>query len=72
MTILPPHDKVNANLTNSLYQVPLYLSIARPAKNPKASPRGFLPRPLLRAGNQSRGFAKSFPQKIVLAKPSPH
>src|SRR3989344_4816941 len=49
--------------------------IARRQKIQK-SPRGFLPRPLLRADKSknkiSRGFAKSFPQKIVSAKPSPH
>ena len=44
-------------------------------KNPKARPHSF-PRPLSAGGQNankiSRGFAKSFPQKIVLAKPSPH
>ena len=46
--------------------------VASPPKNSK-TPRGFLPRPFLRADKMqkkiSRGFAKSFPQKIVLAKP---
>ena len=43
------------------------------AKNPKHKPRPHsFPDPFLRAGKFSRGFAKSFPQKIVLAKPSPY
>jgi hypothetical protein len=39
-----------------------YFSSCPPAKNPKESPRGFLPRPLLRAGECKKqislGFAK--------------
>ena len=36
-------------------------------------PRGFLPRPLLRAENQSRQSKKSFPpEKKIFALPSPH
>ena len=44
---------------------------SHPAKSKSRSPRGFLPRPLLRAGNQSRFCENPNPQKIVFAKPSP-
>ena len=43
-----------------------------PPKTKSKSPRGFLPRPLLRAENSVEVLPNPFPQKIVLAKPSPH
>ena len=61
MTILPPpHDKVNANLTNSLYQVPLYLSIARPAKNEIQKPARIPPQtPPPRGQNPKTKFCEN-------------
>ena len=44
--------------------------VVHPAKNPKGNPRGFLPRPLLRAGKQPR-FCESMPPESSFAKPSP-
>src|SRR3989344_6017815 len=42
-------------------------------KKESRSPRGFLPKPLLRAKNQSRQSEKSFPpEKQIFALPSPH
>ena len=39
-----------------------------PLKSPKGSPRGFLPRPLLRAGNPAEVLPNPFPQKNSFGK----
>ena len=63
----------------SFYEV--FFQLPAPPKNPKGSPRGFLPRPLLRAGElqNPRRISKTVVSVLRIlspensfAKPSPH